>query len=283
MPTQTTKKGYLSYPDGGKVSVKKTAAGPWLDVGAIIGSLNFTLNYTENQTQLANAGKTDRQIRDMVIAGGFTLVNTDPEVLEYLSGGMFTIDTQTGSLVSSIEDQVIADGDAVNKQPVPLHLVETGANPLKLSAEPTITSVTGSVDSALAENDDYTIIKDLNSSSGYSIVFNTAGTTLSTMAQDFTIVYASATPIAGDTLHAGTSTLIQNAYGLKIEHRNSDAVIDNSFEVYAANTDSGGFVFGYKGADEDGLNEMPISFTGDLDTTRADGKQLFNHYRKASA
>ena len=75
MPTQTTYTEYISFPDGAKVSIKAAGDGGYTDIGAISSSVTGTLNYTENELVTANAGKLQKQIRDMVLEGSFTLIN----------------------------------------------------------------------------------------------------------------------------------------------------------------------------------------------------------------
>lgn len=274
MPVQTTNTSYIYFPDGAKVQVKESGAGSYTDIGAMIGSIACSLTFSENQLNTANAGFTQKQIREMQIDGSFTLINLNQDNVERLGGGMFsTVDTAGGS-VSSIDDQVIASGAATNVTPYELVITETGGNNLRVSSSLVIASVTGSTDGALAENDDYTIIDDSNSYSGKSIVFNTAGSTLTTLAQTITIAYTSVTPVATTVMYAGASTQVLSAYALKFTHTDSAGLI-REFEIYSCDPNSGGFQFNFKGADEDGVEEMPITFTGRLDTTKSSGQQLF--------
>lgn len=274
MPVQTTETAYIYFPDGAKVQVKEYGAGSYTDIGAVNSAINCTLNYTENQITTANAGKTAKQIRDMLIDGSFTLINLNQDNIVKLGGGIFTTVDTAGTSVSSIDNQVIASGDATDVTPYNLVITETGANALRVSSSLVIASVTGSTDGALTADDDYTIIEDSNSYSGKSIVFNTAGTTLTTLAQTITIVYTSVTPVASTSLYAGTSTVVLNAAQLKFTHTDSAGLV-RELELYSVNPNSGGFQFNFKGANEDGLEEMPLTFSGDIDTSLTDGRQLF--------
>jgi phage baseplate assembly protein gpV len=268
MPVQTTKKTYITFPDGAKVSVD-TGSG-YFDVGAIQSAVTQTLNYTENQVEGANWGKSDLQIREMTIAGGFTLVNLDPEGIEKLGAGMFERVTTSGSPITPA-NQVIASG-FTNVSNIALKFILSGVY-YKAASTPTITSVTGSVDGALTVNVDYTIVVDSSAQSGYSIVLNTAGANLTTTAQTITIVYTSITPITSQIIYAGTSTKILTAYAMKITHTDSNSKI-RQLELFAVNPNSGSFQFNFKGANEDGLEEMPLVYTGQLDTSLTDGRQL---------
>ena len=283
MPVQTSKTGYIEFPDGARVSVKESGAGTWTDIGALNSAVNFTLNWTENQIVTANAGRTALQVRDMLIDGSFTMINLEPDAIEKLSGGLFTLTETAASAVSDIADQTIAAGWGENTL-YDLEMVSTAEGSIKTTAQPTLTSVTldpGDTDEALTEDSDYFVVANPNSASGWSIQFITANIvagTPTTLA--IGIVYGSNTPVASTTITAGNSTKELEAYALKAEHYNSSDVVDRSFEIYSANPQSGGFQFNFKGANEDGLEEMPITFRGDLDTDRADGAQLFTYYVK---
>lgn len=281
MPVQTSKQGYIEFPDGARVSVKAEGDGTWTDIGALNSAVNFTLNYTENQVETANAGKTALQARDMLIDGSFTLINLDPTAINKMSGGMFTVVESDGSDLSDIQDQTVASGwsdDTLYE----LVLDSTAEGEVRTASKPTITSVTldpGDTDEALVEGDGYVIVKDNESSSGWSISFISANMTLGSPTDyAIEIVYGTNTPIAGTSIYGGSSTKVLNAYGIKAEHYNASDAVDRSFEIYSANPTSGGFQFNFKGANEDGLEEMPITFRGDLDTSRDTGKQLFKYY-----
>lgn len=281
MPVQTTKTGYMSFPDGGKVSVK-TSGGSWYDVGALNSAVNFTLNFTENQVTTANAATTDKQIRDMLIDGSFTLVNLEPDAIQKMGGGMFEVVQTTGTTVNDadITDQTIdgfTEGTPVDLRPI----ITADDELLRFSATPSITSVSASSAGSLTENDDYFIIKDSTSPSGYSISFITTGTATVGTDETITVDFGDNDPVAGETIYAGSTTELLSAYGLKIEHTDDNAEIDRSFEIYSTNPSSGGFQFNFKGANEEGLNEMPLTFQGDLDTSRASGRQLFSYYTKS--
>lgn len=274
MPAQTTVTGNVYFPDGAKVQVKESGAGSYTDIGVLGSDINLALNWDENEVISANAGTLLKQIRNMTVAGDFTLWNISPSIVPKLSGGLMETVTTAGASVSSIDDQVIASGAASDKTPYNLSIVETGGAALRVESSLVIAGVTGDTDGALTEDDDYIIIDDATSSSGKSIVFNTAGTALTTLAQEITVEYTSLTPVARTTNYVGTSTATLAAYAIKITHTDSNSKI-REFEIFSADTNSGGFTFGFKGANSDGVEEMPISFTGKVDTGLVDGRQLF--------
>ena len=276
MGVQTTKTANIYFPDGAKVSVQPGQTGAFIDVGAISGSVTAGLNWDENELESANAGKLEKQIKNMTMAGDFTLWNLDPEGIVAMGAGIFEQVDVAGSAETDIADQEIATA-WTDKASIPFVVIGDGAGNTgtvyRLDAEPTLASVTGSVDGALTENDDYTIIPDSNSPSGFSISLNVAGTNLTTTAQTVTIVYTTVTPVASTVVYAGTTTSVLTAYAMRIEHTDDSGLI-RSLDLYAVDSNSGGFAFSFKGAEEDGVDEMPISFTAKLDTSKTDGRQL---------
>ena len=280
MPTQTTKTGYMSFPDGGKVSVDDGSG--YYDVGAINSAVNFALNWTENQVNTSNAGTTDKQVKNMLIEGGFTLSNLDPTAIQKMSGGLLELVNTAGTTVigNGLTDQVIdgfTEGVPVTLEPI----ITADGELLRFSADPVLASVTASVAGVLTAGDDYLVIEDSTASSGYAILFNTAGTLAVGTGETITVDFDDNVPIEGSTIYGGSSTKLLAAYAIKIEHTDDEGIIDNSFEVFSANPSSGGFQFNFKGANEEGLNEMPLTFQGDLDTSRATGRQLFKSYTKS--
>jgi len=275
---QTTKTEYIYFPDGCKVSVQPGKTGAFLDIGAIGSAVNAVLNYDESRYETANAGTLKTKIKNMTIAGDFTLINLDPEGLEAMGSGMVERVETAAAAETDIADQVIASG-WTDKAAIPIDVIGDGltntGDGYRLSAEPTIASVTGSSDSTLAVNDDYSIIPDSNSRSGYSIVLNLAGTTLSTTSQTITIVFTTVTPIASTTLYGGNSSEVLDPFAIRFSHTNDDGVVDRVLDLYEADTSSGGFAFGFKGANEDGVDEMPFSITARIDGSRTSKRQLF--------
>jgi len=288
MPTQTTKKAYIFFPDGGKVSVKEDGAVSYTDIGAINSAIQLVLNYDENEVNTANAGKLAKQIRNMSIAGSLDLINLEPDIIEKLGGGMFENVVTAGSPVATVPDQTIAAGwDDDIVYPLVLETSSSDDTELQASAKPTLTSVTldpSGTPEALVEGTEYVLVEDSNAFSGWGIVFISANmSTGSPKTFDIEIDYASVTPVAGTTTHLGNSTETLAGYAIKVEHYNDSGAIDRSFEVYLADTASGGFSFNFKGANEDGVDTTSLSFNGRVDTDRTPGRQLANLYTKAAA
>lgn len=285
MPIQTQETGYIKFKDGAKVEIKK-AGGSYVDIGALNSAIGITINYTENQVVTANAGRLVKQIRDMVVNGSFTMINIKPDHIQAFSSGLITqVNTPGTEILSAAFDDQVLDGFVANTK-IPLVPIVTATGlPIRFSAAPTITSVTGTGTGAsglLAVNDDYTIIADASSASGYSIVFNTAGSATVATTETITIVWGNNTPIARTTLSAGSSTAVLTPYALRFTHTDSAGKIRQA-EIFSANTDAGSLGINFGGANEDGVEELPITFTGSLDTSLTDGYQLLSYIEDAGA
>jgi len=273
MPKQTTKKGHIYYPDGALLAVKAKGEGSFTDVGAISSVITNSLTWTENVIDTANAGELDKQYKAMKMESAFTLITLNPESIERMSGGMLTKSVTTSSPFVDAPDETILSGDWTDVSPVNIAPTTLAGVAVRISAI-SLTSVTGGTDGPLTADDDYTLIVDSNSPSGYSIVFNTAGTNLTTIVQDIVIDYNSITAIASTKITGGASTVVVDASAIKITHTDDNGKI-RQIELYAVDVNSAGFAFNFKGANEEGVEEMPISFTAKIDTSRTSGDQLF--------
>lgn len=263
MPVQTTKTQSVYFPDGCLVEVDDGTG--YFDLGALNSTVTNTLEWTENRVSTANAGDLAIQIRQMQMSGGFTLINLDPDGVEKLGGGMFEVVDSSGS--KTIEDQVLLSPQVSTGYE--LELLDSDGNSYRTSAAPSITSVTGSVSGALLASD-YDVYADSSSASGWSIQFESGSITGS---EDVTIVYPSQTVITSQVMYMGTSTLVLTAYKMRLTHTD-DAGLIRRLELFSVDTSSGGIQFNFKGANEDGIEEMPITYLAKLDTTRTDGRQL---------
>lgn len=277
MPTQTTNKN-LFFPDGCLVAAKLTPLGPWIDLGATNSTANATLEYTVNQVTLANAGKSDPQIREMTVKGGVTLVHWDPSNIEALGGGMFEKVETAGTPLATIPDQDIDSGWNDNIQyELVMETSSTDNTKIRPTTKPVITSVTLDPDGTpevLTEDLEYVITENRNFTSGYGIQFiSSAMSTGSPKTFPIRVDFGTNTPIASTALHFGTSTQVLTAYALKFDHTDSNSK-HRKLELYSVDTDSGAFQFNFKGANEDGVEELPFTFTAKIDESLVDGRQL---------
>lgn len=270
MPVQTTKTQNVYYPDGCKVEVD-TGSG-YFDLGATNSSVTNTLSWQENRVETANAGPLSVQIRQMQMEGSFTLVNLDPEGVEKLGGGMFTRVATSGT-ESSLDNQAIAAGWTDMGRNAMLFIDSVDATAYQASAAPTITSVTGATAGVLAADDDYFVIADTSASSGYSIQLNTNGTAGLVTTEIVTIVYTSVSAVSSEVVYMGKSTDILSAYSMRLTHTDDNSKV-RRLELFSVDTGAGGIAFNFKGSNEDGIEEMPISYIAKLDSSRTSGQQL---------
>ena len=278
MPVQTTHTEYMYFPDGAKVEIMAAGDVSYTDLGAINSAVTATLNWTENQIETANAGKTVKQIKEMQIEGGFTLINLNPVGVDKLGGGLFTKVDTPASAVTTIPDQIIAANWNDNvKYELVMYTSSTDSTKLRTTAKPTLTSVTldaAGTPETLTENNDYVVVADTGSYSGWSIQFISANMSTGTpKAKAITIDYGSNTPVASTTLYAGSSTELLSAYAMKISHTDDNS-LTRTLELYSVDPNSGGFQFNFKGANEDGLEEMPLTYMAKIDSSKTSGRQL---------
>jgi hypothetical protein len=275
MPVQTSKASiYLS--DGCKVSLMKPTDSTFFDIGLIQGDYTALLQYDEESIEFGN-GKTRKSKRNFRVEGGFTLATIEGEGLEKMSNGVITrIATPGTQVLSAAFDTQVIDGFTANV-PVELLAVVTATGvPIKFSAAPVITSIVDdeNVPNTLIANDDYFVVPDGNSASGYSIMFTNAGTGSIALTAELTITFGNNTPISSETLYAGTSSMTATAYAMRIQHFTSAGVVDRQLDLYSAYTSPGSYNFGFKGADTGGIDTMDITFSAELDDTKVDGRQL---------
>lgn len=275
MPVQTTKKN-VRIADGCRISVKKTADSAFLDLGVTQGDYTALLQYDSESIEFANAESIESK-RNFRIEGSITIGNLEGEELEKISNGVITRVATPGTQVTSADfDTQVVDGFTAN---VPVELTPTvtatGAA-IKFSAAPVITIVDDEIEpNTLNANDDYFVIPDGNSASGYSIMFSNAGTNNIAPTAKLTITFGNNTPVATETLYAGTTSFTALPYAMRAQHFTSSGAVDYQLDLYNVYTEPGSYNFGLKGADTGGIDTMEITFSAKLDETKTDGQQLF--------
>jgi len=259
MPVQTTKKSNIYFPDGAMVKVRLTPNDPWFDVGAINSAVTATLNWDESSVETANAGTLNTRVSNMTISGGFTLINLDPEGIGKMGNGVLNVTTTAAGSTVSFENQVIPSPAA--NTAYALALKDTNGISYKTTGAVGIASVKKG-ETTLSAGTDYVIVN------GFEIVF------LSAPGGDVTITYTASQAVVGKTtVTAGASTVVMTPYAMQIEHTDENGK-KRTLDLYSVYGNSGGFQFNFKGANEDGVEEMPLTFTAKLDTTRSNGDQL---------
>jgi hypothetical protein len=276
MPVQTTKKN-VRIADGCRISVKKTADADFLDLGVTQGDYTAILQYDSESIEFSNAEPIESK-RNFRIEGSITIGNLEGEELEKISNGVITrVATPGTQVLSAAFDTQVVDGFTANV-PVELLAVVTATGvPIKFSAAPVITSIVDdeNVPNTLIANDDYFVIPDGNSASGYSIMFTDEGTGSIALTAELTITFGNNTPIATETLYAGTTSFTALPYAMRAQHFTSSGAVDYQLDLYNVYTEPGSYNFGLKGADTGGIDTMEITFNAKLDETKTDGRQLF--------
>lgn len=276
MPAQTTQKQFY-FPDGCLVGYSPTRNGSYTDAGAILSSVVNTLEWTENKVETANAGDSDSQITKMKITGGFTLANLELDVIEGFGGGMFEKVATAASPLATIPDQDIAAGWTDNViYPLIMETSGSDSTKLRMSTQPVLTTVTADpsgTPEVLVEDADYVIVEYPNARSGWGIQFISGNFGTASEGDLVTIDYGTNTPVAAETLYAGTTTQVLTPFALKFTHTDSNT-LTRSVELFKVNSSSGSMNFDFKGANEEGLEQMEISYVAELDTTLTDGRQL---------
>lgn len=279
MPNQTTITDYVYFPDGCKVQVKESGAGSYTDIGAVGSDVTATLNYDVSEYESANAGDLASRLKNMSIDCAFTLINLNPANLVKLSGGLLTQTTTAASPNAAIPNQDIASGwtDGQTFELI-MYTSSSDSTKLKMTSAPTLTSVTADPDGTpevLNEGSDYLVIEDANSYSGYSITFYSANFGTASEGDEIEIDYGSNTPVASTTIHAGSSIVTLAAAALKFTHTDSNSLV-RELEIHSVDPLSGGFQFNYKAATADGVEEMPLTLKGKIDSSLTDGQQLMS-------
>ena len=276
MPVQTTKKN-VRIADGCRISVKKTADADFLDLGVTQGDYVATLQYDSESIEFANAESIESK-RNFRIEGSITIGNLEGEELEKISNGVITrVATPGTQVLSAAFDTQVIDGFTANVPVELLAVVTATGNAIKFSEAPVITSIVDdkTEPNTLIANDDYFVIPDGNSASGYSIMFSDAGTGSIALTAKLTITFGNNTPIASETLYAGTTSFTALPYAMRAQHFTSSGAVDYQLDLYNVYTEPGSYNFGLKGADTGGIDTMDITFSAKLDETKTDGRQLF--------
>jgi len=120
---------------------------------------------------------------------------------EEIGNGLYTVEN-TGSGAQAVEDQLVSAG-WVEQSNITLDLINATGTFYVADGVPAITSVTASVSGVLAAGDDYFIVVDENSKSGYSILFDSDGTATVATTEEITIVYATPSVFGQSTMYMG--------------------------------------------------------------------------------
>lgn len=288
MPAQTTEVDYIIEADGAKVQFTPSGGSP-VDLGAVAGDITATLAYDTVERNTGNAGELTPRVRNMRVDMSFGLLNLDPSNIADLGAGLFEEVATTTDAVTTMPDQVIAaDWEDNTVYELVLETSSTDSTLLKASVKPTIDSVkiaSGETEEqALTVDSEYVLVESANYHSGWGIIFISAA--IDALLEEgerpaegypITIAYSSVTPVARTSVYAGTTSHVLSPGVFELVHTDSDD-LERGLTLYSVTPNSGGFNFGFKGANSDDMDSMEMSFTAKLDTTRTDGRQLLEWF-----
>ena len=253
------------FPTGTEVYLKPEGESVYLDVGCIMAASTGTHNYEVDVIECSTGAKLKR-FKNQTLTLAFTMGNLNVANIVKMSAGMFNYVSIDGTPYTP-NDQIIA-ADWIDKS-----LIEIDTN--KTALESVIATVTGSTTGLLVVDDDYTIVESAESKSGWAVIINTSGVSGAVTTESITIVFGVNTPLESEKLTCGDATGNLNPAMFKFIAPD-DSGRSRFMEVYSATLESGGFVFGFTDVATGGIEQMPITATGEIDTTRTAGDQLFN-------
>lgn len=195
----------------------------------------------------------------------------DLEFMTDLSGGLFT-KTVTASGAQAVENQVISAG-WTDKQPIAIVLKDVDGKSYQANGEPAITSVTADTAGALVANDDYIIVPDANSYSGYYIILNTSGTKTVGTDEEVTIIFNDPT-VVGQTKMSGGGVKNYDAIEGYYDTILKDGTTAKVYFYRGFYNGNLNITFGTEDSPEAALTDVVISLK--KDTTREAGDQVFS-------
>jgi hypothetical protein len=239
-----------------------------VNLGAMNG-ISFKETWDNIRVSSDNVGEVDVGINNhkAAIAGNLVEINLDNLCL--LRGGIDLVTNIPGTLVTGATQTVQSGSWAYNKF---IKIANQNGN----GAPITVTSVAGSVNSALVENTDYYVGQ--NNAGEYGI-FVIDSATITTANQNLTITY-NYTPNAAKKFTSGGKNKISpkvvrvtnvNAEGKKFQITIYKAANESGISLELQTDDSGQFA------------TTPINLVGVLDASRTAGDQLFEIYDEQSA
>lgn len=259
---------YVNLP-GGSLWSYSLDGSSYTALGMLMGDTSAAWNYDRNEVD-GHAGEKLYSYRNQTMAIALTLADLNPQALSDLSGGMLSKTDTAGSDFTDAPDQTIATGWS-DMKPINLAPTTAGGVAVVMDAAPTFTSLSGATAGALSAGVDYYIISDDNSFSGYSIVLDTAGAAGLVTTEVVTIAYDNVSPLASVSLTAGASSYVPSSIAL----RGYSSAQGKTIDIASVNVDSGGYQFGFKGTESDGVDQVELAFTGDINLDLASGAQLF--------
>lgn len=264
MGAQTNVTDEIVFPDGTALEISEDEGSTYHNMGVLGAGVTATHNYDKIDVETGNAGKLKARVKNQTVAlAPSALMNFKPENWEKFSGGLYAFSTVAGTPVVGASQTVLSGNWSFDKG----IFFENQNNDGSIIS---VTSVTGSVDGAGAADDfDIAIVP------GGSVLIPRDGTIFITEVQDLVIIY-DYTPGVSQKITAGTSVATLERFWARLRHYTDSALttFDVELIVYGVDMDAG-IQFNFKGANEDGVDEVTVAFTANVDTTQTDAAQLF--------
>ena len=288
MPSQVTLDPTILIPaDGCIVSYSTDSGSSYTNIGTIMGDVAFTPEAETVETQTGNAGLTPLEWKNPKLGFSFELMEFNMDIINSMTCGIGTKTTTAVSPNSSIPDQTIASGWTDNTR-YNLVMYESSSSTVKLNmgtTQPTLTSVTADPDGTpevLVEDADYVVVKETSSPSGWAIQFISSAFDTASEGDEIEIVYGTNTPIASTTIQIGSSVKQLTPLMFKIYHVDANS-LTRALYIYECYLNPDSMAWMFKGEDKSEKTTLTFNFTGQIDTSRADGDQLYSVYWETGA
>ena len=288
MPSQVTLDPTILIPADGCIVAYSTDSGSsYNNIGTIMGDVAFTPEAETVEIQTGNAGLTPLEWKNPKLGFSFELMEFNMTHINAMTCGIGTSTTTAAAPNSSIPDQDIAAGWTDNNR-YNLVMYESSSSTVKLNmgtTKPTLTSVTADpsgTPEVLVEDADYVLVQETSSSSGWAIQFISSAFGTASEGDLVTIVYGTNTPIASTTIQFGQSVKQLTPLMFKIYHVDANS-LTRALYIYECYLNPDSMAWMFKGEDKSEKTTLTFNFTGQIDTSRSEGDQLYSVYWETGA
>jgi len=260
--------GSVHVPAGCTFKIGDTVGG-LATMGVLKGDSNIEITYDLIEVLGSKAEEVLAYAKNMKAVAACELYQLHLPNIQKVLDGLASVDSVDGSKVEDY-DQTASSGDWAYNEFIVGEYQNGDGTVLQIDAQGYV-DVTGSVDGALAHNTDYVMVKDAEGRWGIIIIDSV---NVTTEAQDLTISY-DYTPAESKTLKMGSPSASLTAKIVEFS-KTIDGKVFRA-RLWSAKNEAGLTVaFPESNADEPA--SMPVSLSGRLDATKADGEQLIEIY-----
>ena len=266
---QTSETGN-SVSGGVSFEVSTDSGATWIDMGILENGYSFTYDFATTDREWGNGENPPKVAKNQkVTIAPSELATYKGANFAAISGGLMTTETIAGVEVVGAS-QIVASGAWSFNQAIILD----GQN--GDGSQPTVTSVTGTVDGTGGLGSDYEVAKV---SGGWAII-PLDGAVFDTEVQALTIV-TTYTPAAGVNVLSGSAATTLVPFQARFTHYTDSARTTQDFRhtIFRVNPDAGGITINKNGAKSDTDYDLwTLALTGEVDSTLDEGKQLDTVY-----